>query len=221
MTSVPAGFKGISADNNNGRMTIRFRSCLTTSMFLADSEDLGPWAFDQGGKNKAIDDLLWLITQTEDHVCLEVGSELLCTATSSTKARTILTPILSQNQDSLRGLLRDGGNRTVQSAVANAMTKLGLANKDLSSDSDDMTSLINVTLGLLQSKNEEEKTKGKTSQDSLSLERAIEVMAALVTKTQVKNEIVFGSGRCGTGALDKILSACYLVIISYYLTQDF
>ncbi len=90
-----------------------------------------------------------------------------------------------EDQSIVRLLQEESALPEVRVAAASAFTKLGLAAKALPAASQELATLFNIAADVLQ-----------RSTAAGAVERAVEVLSSLVTRTAFKQEITFGSGRC-------------------------
>jgi len=179
---------------------MRRKAALTSALFLAKG-DLGAWFLSMDG---AVNECLALIA-SGDEIGQTVAAETLCLAASNDSGRSLLAPVVEAG--TLDALL-DSPNARARSAAASTMAKLGVASKALTSDSSDTGRLLNTAMMLLKGA-EDAATTDQTTQTlsqakfaesvSVTTERAVEVLAALITKSAVKDELAHGSGRCAMG----------------------
>lgn len=186
---------------------MRRRAALTSALLLAEG-GLGFWMLEKDGMVRSCMNLI----HSGDEIGAALAAETLCLAASNEDARCLLTPVVEAGI--LEGLL-DSSNTRARSAAASAIAKLGIASKALNPASADTGRLLNTAMVLLrgveeakstpedQSSNQDQKFGGT----STTLERAVEVLAALITRSAVKDEIAHGSGRCAQ-ALNRICSIC-------------
>lgn len=162
--------------------SIKNRAILEISLLFSHPE-LGSWVLEQAD---GIEQLLHLIDAGEEK-SLEIASEVLCLAANVDSAAVLVKPLIEQ--DILDRLLAST-NPTVKSNAAAALTKLSIKSKSLKTESPENARILNSVLNVL-----------KNSHDSahqinpVSLERCIETLAALASKTYVKEEIMYGSHR--------------------------
>jgi hypothetical protein len=190
---------------------MRRRTALNSALFLA-SGDLGTWMLEKEGAVRACMNII----ASGDDIGQALAAETLCLAASNETARCHLTPIVESG--TLEGLL-ESPNARARSAAASTIAKLGIASKALASDSSDTGRLLNTALVLLKGA-EEGKQNARNEPDlpgsesnatggasTTTVERAVEVLAALITRSAVKDEIAHGSGRCAQ-ALQRICAMC-------------
>lgn len=176
---------------------MRRKAALTSALFLAKG-DLGAWLLSKDG---AVNECLALIA-SGDEMGQAAAAEALCLAASNESGRGLLAPVVEAG--ALDALL-DSPNARARSAAAATMAKLGVASKALTSDSADTGRLLNTAMMLLKGAEEAKETSPTAAQakfaesSSVTTERAVEVLAALITKSAVKDELAHGSGRCAAG----------------------
>ena len=177
---------------------MRRKAALTSALFLADG-DLGVWLL---GKDAAVSECLALIA-SGDEIGQAIAAETLCLAASKETGRSLLAPVVEAG--TLDALL-DSPNARARSAAASTLAKLGVASKALTSDSSDTGRLLNTAMLLLRGAEDAasadlgaEATAAQqkfAESATVTTERAVEVLAALITKSAVKDELAHGSGRC-------------------------
>ncbi|CAM9674684.1 unnamed protein product, partial [Hapterophycus canaliculatus] len=150
-----------------------------------------------------------------DEIAQEAAAECFCSAASFDGGRALLGPVV---ESGVIFALMESKSQAARSAAASAYAKLGMISSALSSDSDDVTKLLNVSLDLITSSATANKRKtggkqagpgGSTKQQLApksmkgldgggiaDSERAVEVLSFLVSKTKVKEELCYGSARC-------------------------
>ena len=192
------------------------RALVEAALFLAKPE-LGSWAL---GENGGIQQVL-LLASIGDERCKEVSAEVMCLASSCESGSAQLSTAVASG--ALQTLMRSPKPGT-RAAAASALTKLSLQAKALKEDSPETSQMLNVVLDVLKSSKHKPgvsptqpvhvsfsavgdsfahpKATGAGKQESsseeralTSTERAVEVLAAMVGKTFVKEELVHGSYR--------------------------
>ena len=175
------------------------RGIITTALLLGKGE-VGTWALAEGWSNgNSVLEITKLAT-SDNPRSMSIASEVLCAAASVEKARPYLTSLV-QSQ-SLMGLLKSD-DKDIRSGAAAAMAKLGLANKESSDDEGELFGLLEVAAGLLEESDESLSEKGvddeqrkKTQKVDLgkntSVDRAVELLSYLSSKTLIKEEIAHG-----------------------------
>lgn len=187
----------------------RRKAALGSAMFLANA-DLGVWMLE---RPNAVRELQLLIA-AGDEIGQAAAAETVCMAASTENGRGLLLPIVDAG--ALEALL-DSPNIKARSAAASTMAKLGVASKALASESSDAGRLLNTAMALLKGAEDEAEATdgggasaaaaaGKTTA-TVATERAVEVLAALITRSAVKDEVAHGSGRCAQ-ALARLSAAC-------------
>ena len=170
-----------------------------TSALLACRPDLGVWAL---RRCNAIRQIMLLIATTDTR-CQDLAAEVICLASATDSGAELLHPILESG--TIQGLLKSPHPST-RAAAAAAVTKLSIKAKALKEDSPEVAAVLNAAFDVLRMEasnlSEEKDMKHKdvvSSAAIVSVERAIEVIAAMSGKTHVKEEIVHGSKPCCQG----------------------
>lgn len=168
---------------------LRRRAWVSLALFNAEA-DLGCWALDQEANQVMIQSLLASSSAPTSHVLV---AELLNKAASTEDGRTRVGAYAA-DEAFLHLIKAKGGTREARVAAASTLTKLGLAAKTLPSTSNETTELLNIAIdGLKQNvASSIVPAAGVTT----TTERAIEVLSCLVTRTALKQEMTYGSGRC-------------------------
>lgn len=243
---VERGMMPTSSQYGAFRRKAVVQMCLLTSM----QATLGSWAFlhhcgsdevkqveelDESGfsasrSSNPLTHLICLLA-SPDYYNQNLASEVICLAASEPSCHATLGPLIESS--TLTQLLRYSPYVSTRTAIASALTKLGLKASALKNDSDEITSYLNIISDTLKVYNasynsrDPVQPKGSASATGLvsfsvfdniahtaeqahssmttdskpnivklsSLERVVEMLAALVGKTYVKEEIVFGSYR--------------------------
>mmetsp|Transcript_65295 Transcript_65295/g.131321 ORF Transcript_65295/g.131321 Transcript_65295/m.131321 type:complete len:993 (+) Transcript_65295:77-3055(+) len=196
-----------ASDGHRDLSLMRRKVALTSALLLANG-DLGVWLL---GREGAIRECLALIASGDD-LGQSLAAEALCLAASTESGRSLLAPVVEAG--TLDALL-DCPNARARSAAASTLAKLGVASKALSSDSPDTGRLLNTAMLLLKGTEESQALESGSTPSaeqqrfaesaSVTTERAVEVLAALITKSAVKDELSHGSGRCAQ-ALTRLCS---------------
>jgi len=194
------------------KLQIQMRKGQLTSSLLLGKSSIGVWALKEGWSDgDAITEISALI-RSQNNIAMSIASELVSAAASTEHARPFISPLVGNGIGSgspLEALLEsDIGD--VRSGAASAMAKLGLANKELSNDEGEVMGLLQVAVELLNENDDEvmgdkdankkakqflEKNKKKnssTTTTSTTVERGIELLSYLASKTQVKEELTHG-----------------------------
>ncbi|CAM9233984.1 unnamed protein product, partial [Ectocarpus fasciculatus] len=159
---------------------------------LVTKPELGVWALErQGGMHQ-----LMMLAATQDIQNQEAAAEVFCLAASVEGATVMLEPVVSAG---VLNLLLQSAAADVRAAAASTLTKLSLKAKALATDSSETTHLEDSCAdgkGSAQDKVLTAEQKKQLKQKSVaSVERAVEVLAALVGRSAVKEELVHGSAR--------------------------
>lgn len=181
------------------------RAQLTISLLLGVPE-MGVWALSRVG---GIDELRELINSS-DVDAMFLASELVSAAASVEQARPLLANMPL-------GVLLECDDYDIRSGAASALAKLGLADKALSANEGEVMGLLQISVELLY-----DDTAGAIQEDLLpsvkrsdgspkpttAIERGVEVLSYLASKTQVKEELAFGfrpSPDSPSTALDRLV----------------
>jgi len=184
------------------------RGQLTASLIMG-KPDVGTWALKYGWSNgQGVEELKQLIS-SNNSCAMSIASELVSAASSVESSRPLLATLVQEG--TLEDLLIHP-DADVRSGAASCAAKIGLASKALSSDDGEVMGLLDVAIELLFEEDEwlddddnkssskskvEALTKKvppsrKASEESTSMDRGIEVLAYLVSKTFVKEKVVGG-----------------------------
>ena len=182
------------------------RGQLTASLIMG-KPDVGTWALKYGWSNgQGVEELKQLIS-SNNSCAMSIASELVSAASSVESSRPLLATLVQEG--TLEDLLIHP-DADVRSGAASCAAKIGLASKALSSDDGEVMGLLDVAIELLFEEDEwldddNDKTKSKVealtkkvplsrnaSGESTSMDRGIEVLAYLVSKTFVKEKVVGG-----------------------------
>lgn len=179
------------------------RAQLTTSLLLGVPE-VGIWALSRVG---GIDELRELIN-CQDVDAMFLASELVSAAASVEQGRPFLA-------DLPLDVLLESHDYDIRSGAASALAKLGLADKALSANEGEVMGLLQISVELIYddtAKTFQESPTVKRSEGSpnptTAIERGVEVLSYLASKTQVKEELAFGfrpSPDAPYSALDRLV----------------
>jgi hypothetical protein len=162
---------------------------LTISLLLGVPE-VGVWALSRVG---GIDEVRELI-QSGDIGAMYLASELVSAAASVEQARPLLVNLPLD-------VLLQCDDKDIRSGAASAFAKLGLADKALSANEGEMMGILQVSVQLLYDEafseiNDARLPKILSSEESskptTAVERGIEVISYLASKTEVKEELAHG-----------------------------
>ena len=164
------------------------RAQFFSSLLLLGQPDVGAWALDQ--TRLEIRDLIL----TDDPNGMVIASELVSAAASVEKARPIICSLFTDG--SIEPLL-EHPEKCIRSGAASAVAKLGMADKNLESHDSDVMELLQIASELLAEDEFEDAANAMIAKDSFvvattSVERGIEVIGYLSSKTQVKEELAHG-----------------------------
>jgi hypothetical protein len=181
------------------------RAQLTTALLLGAPE-VGVWAL---SRVSGVDELRELIN-SQDVDAMFLASELVSAAASVEQARPLLANLPLD-------VLLESDDYDIRSGAASALAKLGLADKALSANEGEVMGLLQISVELLY---EDGTTAGQDSQlpsltrsdgspkPTTAIERGVEVLSYLASKTQVKEELAFGfrpSPDAPLSALDRLV----------------
>ncbi|KAL7535198.1 hypothetical protein ACHAXR_006334, partial [Thalassiosira sp. AJA248-18] len=189
------------------------RGQLAASLLLG-KPNVGTWALKYGWSDgNGVEELKQLIS-SDDPRAMSIASELVSAASSVESSRPLLATLVQEG--TLEDLLVHP-DADVRSGAASCAAKIGLASKALSSDEGEVMGLLDVAIELLFEHDEYDELEGDTKSnskskalsmvptsaaagESTSMERGIEVMAYLVSKTFVKERICNGYSPQGSPA---------------------
>lgn len=195
-------FSNLDTDESN---IIRFRKrAALESCLLLTHPDLGAWALQQ---NDGILQLIELI-QTGDLRCCEIAVEVISLAAGVDAAVVLLKPVVEANLlEPLLAFNHDG----IKSNAASAITKLSIKSNALNDLSSENAQILNTVHCILKNAGDSQvRPQDSLSTTMTSVEKCIEILAALVGKSYIKEEIVHGSPR---------ISACISELIKLPLTE--
>jgi len=163
------------------------RGQLTASLLLGKAE-VGSWALKHGWSDgNGVEELKRLIS-SNDSRAMSIASELVSAASSIESTRPLLVTLVEKG--SLDDLLIHP-DADVRSGAASCAAKIGLSNKSLSADEGEVMGLLDVAIDLLF-EDEDDELHSNVGTESTSIDRGIEVLAYLVSKTYVKEKIASG-----------------------------
>ena len=201
---------GDVSDGNEDELLVKMKRGQLTASLLIGKSDVGAWALKHGWSDgNGVDELKQLIS-SNDSRAMSIASELVSAASSVEKSRPLLAKLVQEG--TLEDLLVHP-NADVRSGAASCAAKIGLASKALSEDDSEVMALLDIAIELLFEEDEgnndsDGKSKSKqkaielsrslpqsvssSSSESTSMDRGIEVMTYIVSKTFVKEKIVAG-----------------------------
>lgn len=164
------------------------RGQLTASLLLGKPE-IGSWALKHGwSDSNGLEELKRLIS-SNDSRAMSIASELVSAASSIESTRPLLVTLVEEG--SLDDLLMHP-DADVRSGAASCAAKIGLSNKSLSADEGEVMGLLDVAIDLLFEDEAVEDLHSNIGKESTSMDRGIEVLAYLVSKTYIKEKIASG-----------------------------
>jgi hypothetical protein len=190
---------------------------------LACHPEMGVWALNIGNAMQNVA----LLIASGDEKAQEVASEVVCLASATTEGAELLRPLLESG--AITQSLLNSPQPATRAAAAAALTKLSIKAKALEQDSPEISQVLNAAFDVIRLEVKKlEGTTGPSKSSSTSapllsstssapvqvdptsitsVERAIEVIAAIIGKSYVKEEIVHGSSRVAkaTDVLAKIV----------------
>ena len=195
----------VEASSSDGPLVLEKKRGQLVSALLLGKGEIGVWAFKSGwADGRGVTQLEGLVL-SGDPTSMSIASEIISAAASVEKGRPLLTTIVEKG--CIETLLACD-NREVRSGAASAIAKLGLANKDLSSDEGEVFGLLQIAAELVTGTAEDDKQlirktnkiksgSGSTSSssspsDTTAIDRGIEVLSYLCSKTNIKEEIAHG-----------------------------
>lgn len=161
---------------------------LFVSSLLLGQPDVGAWALDE--TRAELRNLIF----SDDPNAMAIASELVSAAASVEKARPMISSLFTDG--SVEPLL-EHPEQYIRSGAASAVAKLGMADKNLESNDGDVMELLRIASELLDEDESEGVaneliTKGSFTMATTSVERGIEVIGYLSSKTKVKEELAHG-----------------------------
>ncbi|KAL9180489.1 hypothetical protein ACHAXT_010942 [Thalassiosira profunda] len=192
-------------ENEEGLFAAMKRGQLTASLLIG-RPNVGTWALKHGWSDGlGIDELKRLIS-SNDPRAMSIASELVSAASSVESARPLLITLVQEG--TLENLLSHP-DADVRSGAASCAAKIGLASKALSADEGEAMGLLDIAIELLfldekggsQAKDEAlNKVPSVAVGESTSMDRGIEVLAYLASKTFVKEKVASGYKPAGSPA---------------------
>jgi hypothetical protein len=195
------------------------KRCLFSTSLLLANGDLGSWAITHIWSNAMNE---WQVLATSDsHIFMSIATEFASAAAGVEGTRTWISSCVdASSKDGLWRTLLACSDQEVRSGAASTMAKLGLADKVVSSDEGELFALLEVATGLL-SENENKSTIDSDSAHNhksqpihskyqASIERGVELISYLASKTTIKDEITHGfvfhgSSTSETSVLEKLV----------------
>ncbi|KAL3806885.1 hypothetical protein ACHAXA_000795 [Cyclostephanos tholiformis] len=188
-----------NAESASEMFSIKKRAQLTASLLLGKPE-VGIWALKHGWSDSNGVKELKLLISSNDSRAMSIASEIVSAASSVESARPFLATLVKEG--TLEDLLIHP-HADVRSGAASCMAKIGLASKSLSTDEGEVVELLDVAIELLFEEEEgdfkdetrrlaKQVSSSKVALGSTSMERGVEVLAYLVSKTFVKEKIASG-----------------------------
>ena len=192
------------------------RGLLVVSLFMANLSEVGVWALGQiwGAEDNdcgrpGLSELTSLI-QSEDIRAVRVASELVASCSTSEKGRSLLAPLLQRNGGLLLHTLMESDDADIRSGAASAVAKFGMASTSQEHsisnvDDGELTNMLQLAVDLLSTEGTDDldqkpaaksKNDKTTNRDSkvctTTIERGIEILTFLCSRTIVKEQIANG-----------------------------
>eukprot|EP00557_Chaetoceros_sp_GSL56_P002905 CAMPEP_0176503760 /NCGR_PEP_ID=MMETSP0200_2-20121128/15547_1 /TAXON_ID=947934 /ORGANISM="Chaetoceros sp., Strain GSL56" /LENGTH=1176 /DNA_ID=CAMNT_0017903097 /DNA_START=57 /DNA_END=3587 /DNA_ORIENTATION=- len=182
-------------------LVLCMKRCLFATGVLYGTPSIGVWMLDKVW-NCAKDE--WNLLASSDTVAaMSIAAEFASAAANEKETRPWISSFVNvADIDGTWRKLLSCDDQDVQSGAASAMAKLGLSDKNLSSDEGELVALLHVATGLLQGHETDERANDvrsevrfySTETYNAPLERGVELLSYLASKTFVKNEIIQGAG---------------------------
>ena len=175
------------------------RAQLTASLLLGRPE-VGVWALKHGWSDANGLKELKILISSNDSRAMSIASEIVSAASSVESARPFLSTLVEEG--TLEDLLIHP-DADVRSGAASCMAKIGLGSKSLSTDEGEVMELLDVAIELLFEEGEDnfmdgtrqlakQSSSSKVTVESTAMDRGVEVLAYLVSKTFIKEKIAIG-----------------------------
>ena len=198
----------VEASSSDDPLVLEKKRGQLVSALLLGKGEVGVWALKSGWADGGGVRQLEGLVSSGDPTSMSIASEIISAAASVEKGRPLLTPIVEKG--CIETLLACD-NREVRSGAASAIAKLGLANKDLSSDEGEIFGLLQIAAELVTGTAEDDKqlirktnkiksgsgsgntaSSSSSPSDTTAIDRGIEVLSYLCSKTNIKEEIAYG-----------------------------
>ena len=198
----------VEASSSDDPLVLEKKRGQLVSALLLGKGEVGVWALKSGWADGGGVRQLEGLVSSGDPTSMSIASEIISAAASVEKGRPLLTPIVEKG--CIETLLACD-NREVRSGAASAIAKLGLANKDLSSDEGEIFGLLQIAAELVTGTAEDDKqlirktnkiksgsgsgntaSSSSSPSDTTAIDRGIEVLSYLCSKTNIKEEIAHG-----------------------------
>ncbi|CAN0272825.1 unnamed protein product, partial [Ectocarpus sp. 8 AP-2014] len=187
----------LAAISSESRMQGAIRR-VTIATALANAEGpLGAWAMSlHGFLAEAM-----TLAASGDEVAQEAAAECFCSAASFDGGRALLGPVV---ESGIIFALMESKSQAARSAAASAYAKLGMISSALSSDSDDVTKLLNVSLDLITASNSPPPTHSNSNAPSFSSSSSSSAAKQKQKKDAAPGSKLGGpkSKRAGLGGMD-------------------
>lgn len=194
------------------------RCLFSTSLLLANG-DIGTWAITHVWSNP-MNEWQALATSSNNNF-MSIATEFASAAAGVEGTRNWISSCVdASSEDGVWRTLLTSSDQEVRSGAASTMAKLGLADKAVSSDEGELFALLEVAAGLLSENDKtstasidsahNHKSQPMHSKYQASVERGVELISYLASKTAIKDEITHGfvfhgSSVSETSVLDKLV----------------
>ena len=202
--TILVSYANHTVDNNSvlGNQVKSFieRGYAQIMLLLSNRSDLAQWLLESPG---GLDQILMLVSSNIEKY-QQIAAEILCLASSIEATTSVFHGMI---ENGLFSQLLSSPSPTIQTAAATAMTKLSIRAKAFKDDSPEIPELLRISVGTIKRiaqqastpvniSNDAKSTATFTESDLVVLERALEVLAALSMRTQIKEELINGSTTC-------------------------
>ncbi|GFH43701.1 hypothetical protein CTEN210_00174 [Chaetoceros tenuissimus] len=178
--------------NTGSDEIIRCRQrCLFVNSLLIANGEMGSWALREHWRRSRQE---WeSLVSNNDNISMSIAAEFASAAAGEKDSRPWVSSLVDSSENGMWRRLLSSNDRGVRSGAASAMAKLGLADKELSSDEGEIMGLLEIAAGLLEEDISDNDSNNQTvSKYTAPLERGVELLNYLSTKTLVKDEIAHG-----------------------------
>lgn len=165
--------------------------CLFVNALIIANGEMGSWALREHW-NRSRKEWESLVSKN-DNISMSIAAEFASAAAGEKDSRPWVSSLVDSSENGIWRRLLCSDDRGVRSGAASAMAKLGLADKELSSDEGEIMGLLEIAAGLLEEDISDNVSNKQTiSKSTAPLERGVELLNYLSTKTLVKDEIAHG-----------------------------
>jgi protein unc-45 len=175
--------------NHERLITVMTRAQLISSLLLGHAQ-VGTWALEE--MSHEIPELI----ESGDLNAMSIASELISAGASVEKGRPIIS---SMFRAGTLEILLEHPEQDIRSGVASAIAKIGMADKNLDEKEGEVMELLQVASELLHDEDSLDaaptflgNASAMATQGTTSIERGIEIIGYLSSKTQIKEELAHG-----------------------------